>query len=389
MAELRQRKPTGENGIQDEGAWLGEDTKKTPGASGLAAKIQLLAEKAAPFTEKAVKGLEVAWPYFVKAKGTFDGFMVSGTPISFLRSRVLFSVLLLCRNVLSCVSLLLLLLASTLAHSHAASFGPPIPQVQAAEHHLFEDLIPALCGLAMAFFGGVFPDVIAAVVAFRVSGTVKKVTDAFLELGQEATLVLEKSAEEDKAAEADATQGSASDESKANSGKELLQKKALLVLRTVDPEKVDKSLVAISVGLLAVISTIKLQFARCLALGHSLGATLERPASRYATPLLKDALPGDYHRWIAPGITYSCRLIAMTAAFWLQRIISAVHSAVQGGQLFTSRCLPSSSSRCFLVLLSCFLFLPHSLPPPCLRLVRCSMRRESHSFFLDCCPSHG
>ena len=44
----------------------------------------------------------------------------------------------------------------------------------------------------------------------------------------------------------------------------------------------------------------------------------------------------DYHKWIDPAIGYGCRALAMSMAFWVQRIIAAVHSAVKGGQMFTT-----------------------------------------------------
>lgn len=38
------------------------------------------------------------------------------------------------------------------------------------------------------------------------------------------------------------------------------------------------------------------QFARTLSLGASLGHTLEKPAKRYFTPVLKEALDPEYHK---------------------------------------------------------------------------------------------
>ena len=37
-----------------------------------------------------------------------------------------------------------------------------------------------------------------------------------------------------------------------------------------------------------------------------------------------------------PGLRYATKMAAVTVAFMVQRMISTVHSAVQGGQLFTS-----------------------------------------------------
>ena len=41
----------------------------------------------------------------------------------------------------------------------------------------------------------------------------------------------------------------------------------------------------------------------------------------------------DYHKWIVPGITYVCKSVAISIAWTIQRVISAFHSAIRGGQL--------------------------------------------------------
>lgn len=39
-------------------------------------------------------------------------------------------------------------------------------------------------------------------------------------------------------------------------------------------------------------------------------------------------------QWIAPMINYFCKFVAMTVAWWIQRFISTVQSAIKGGLLF-------------------------------------------------------
>ena len=60
---------------------------------------------------------------------------------------------------------------------------------------------------------------------------------------------------------------------------------------------------------------------------------LRKPALRYAQPVLKKCIDEDYHKWIVPGITYVCKSVAISIAWTIQRVISAFHSAVRGGQL--------------------------------------------------------
>ncbi|CAN0532391.1 unnamed protein product, partial [Scytosiphon promiscuus] len=40
-------------------------------------------------------------------------------------------------------------------------------------------------------------------------------------------------------------------------------------------------------------------------------------------------------KWIAPMINYFCKFVAMTVAWWIQRFISTVQSAIKGGLLFS------------------------------------------------------
>ena len=68
---------------------------------------------------------------------------------------------------------------------------------------------------------------------------------------------------------------------------QVVQRKFLLVAKTVDPEKLGAALTQVSAGSLAVIASLKLTFARTLSLGASLGNTLNKPVSRKLTPIFK------------------------------------------------------------------------------------------------------
>lgn len=194
------------------------------------------------------------------------------------------------------------------------------------------DLLPALVGLAMVFFGGSFPVLIATVVAFQETGTWAAFERAWLELFGELKAV----AEQSKADDARDDDGDGTPDVQQIAPREVVQRKLLLVARTVDPAALNHSLTTMSAGTLAVVASLKLTFARTLSLGSSLGNTLLKPASRRLTPVLKAAVDPEFHKWIQPAIAYGCKAVAVSLAFWLQRIISAVHSAINGGQMFTT-----------------------------------------------------
>ena len=73
----------------------------------------------------------------------------------------------------------------------------------------------------------------------------------------------------------------------SNINTKVVQRKLLLVAKTVDPEKLGAAMTQVSAGSLAVVASLKLTFARTLSLGASLGNTLNKPVSRKLTPLLK------------------------------------------------------------------------------------------------------
>merc|ERR1712061_57312 len=72
---------------------------------------------------------------------------------------------------------------------------------------------------------------------------------------------------------------------------------------------------------------------KIIALGASIGDVLRRPALRYGAPLLKKLIPEDYQKWVTPGIKVACKAVAVSIAWFLQRILSAFHSAIRGGEI--------------------------------------------------------
>jgi len=83
-----------------------------------------------------------------------------------------------------------------------------------------------------------------------------------------------------------------------------------------------------------VIATLRLQFARTLSLGANIGNILTKPAVKYGHPIFAAIIPVDYHQWIDVVISYACKTVGVSIAFTLQRIVSTVHSALRGAQLF-------------------------------------------------------
>lgn len=85
---------------------------------------------------------------------------------------------------------------------------------------------------------------------------------------------------------------------------------------------------------LAIIATLKLQFAKSITLGSSISEiVLEGPAKKYIVPAVEACMPPDYQKWALPLITYTVKSFAISLAWFLQKIVSAIHSSLRGGNM--------------------------------------------------------
>lgn len=203
------------------------------------------------------------------------------------------------------------------------------------------DLCFAILGLILTFFGGSFAVTIAACEAFYNSGYETVMTNGEY-LWAEFKILWKKSREddekdEDKDGVADVLQISA---------KELVTRKiGFFFANCSDPQKLMDMFWGIANCLMAVIAVLKVQFAKVIALGAAIGENLRKPASWFFVPILSTVLPSKYHQWIAPGINFVCKAVAITIAWMIQRVISAVESAIRGGLLFSRRILKCLNKR--------------------------------------------
>lgn len=195
-------------------------------------------------------------------------------------------------------------------------------------------LLPGLVGLILCFFGGSFLTLIAAVEAYRMVGF-ESTYNALHQLYEDFHKVVEANKKDDSV-DAD---GDGVKDVKQISHAQLVKRKTLVFLRTIDPNRVAVAVAGINAGFLAVCATLKMKFARTITLGNAIGESLERPAERYLVPLLEKVIPEEYHRWIRPSIQYSVRTAAISIAWVVQRVISAFHSAIRGGLMFSRNIL--------------------------------------------------
>ena len=202
------------------------------------------------------------------------------------------------------------------------------------EPYKLDLLLPGFVGLIMCFFGGRFVTIIAACEAYRMIGLqsqVKFVRD----LKEDFSHFLEVNRHDD---EVDDDGDGIADVAQIDK-KALFQRKVLLFLKTVEPVRVSDALAGLQSGFLAVIATLKMQFCKAITLGSAIGEIMMKPANKYVLPVLENVLPEEYRKWGRPAISYTVKMLAISFAWTVQRIISAFHSAMRGGHMFAENFL--------------------------------------------------
>lgn len=224
------------------------------------------------------------------------------------------------------------------------------------------DIVQALLGLALCFFGGAYYASIAAVEAFMMVGWAT--TRAALEDIYEDLLLIHEASERDDKQQAEILlQADKLDKTRlarSSSGAELVQRKMrVAVLAVRDPEKLSQAVGGLYAGWIAVQGTLRLEFAKTITLGVSIAAMLDKPAlrcaalfaptaaastrpaqptcgpplavsHRYGLPILTHAVPAEYHRWLPTAIRTLCKAVAVSIAWWLAVAIAAFQSALRG-----------------------------------------------------------
>jgi len=112
--------------------------------------------------------------------------------------------------------------------------------------------------------------------------------------------------------------------------KALFQRKMKLAVSTVEPATINEALACIFTGWAGVMAVLKIKFAKTVTLGHMIGEQLYKVAGK-CEPFMSSAVPDEYHMWVPVMTKWFCKAVAISIAWWIQRVISAFHSAIRGG----------------------------------------------------------
>jgi len=192
------------------------------------------------------------------------------------------------------------------------------------------ELVHAILGACLCFFGGTFPTLIAASEAARLCGW-DRTKQALEDLAVEAAAVVKHNKKDDAV---DNDKDGIADVNRL-SGKELIARKTKLVLQNCNPDKINTALGGLATSCIAIVAVLKVEFAQTVALAVSLGDTIQKPMLSLLAPTAVHLVPQTYRQWIPIVIGWTAKSIGMFFAWYIQRVLSAVHSGMRGGLLCT------------------------------------------------------
>jgi hypothetical protein len=205
-----------------------------------------------------------------------------------------------------------------------------ITQGYALYQRLPHNVVVMVFGVALCFFGGTYVASIAAIEAFRQLGGQKVYAE--LEVVYAETQLIVAASEADDKADLDNNGVADVDEMEAS---ELAQHKVKIAMCAVrEPARLQVACGALFTSYLAVLATLRLEFARTTAFALGLVEMAKFPIIRTVSPVVAASLGEELAHWTQTIIETTLTFIAVIFAWWLQMIISAFYSGLRGGRLF-------------------------------------------------------
>jgi hypothetical protein len=200
-----------------------------------------------------------------------------------------------------------------------------------AYSYLPVDIICALIGLCLVFFGGIYVLTVAAAETFYMTGWHGFKT-SFLWLKQNFQILWEKSRDDDNK---DEDNDGIADVLQLTPKQLVTRKVSFFFIHCSEPQRLMDMVSILCTSVVGVFAVLRVDFAKTIALATTIGEEMRKPAALVIVPIASTALPKEYHQWIAPVINMVCKSVAISIAWFIQRIISSVQTAVRGGLLFS------------------------------------------------------
>ena len=211
------------------------------------------------------------------------------------------------------------------------------PYVASAWTHLYSLYVAApsrtlkmIFGAALCGFGGTFTASIAAIEAFRSLGGAQ-VYEALEVVAADVRAIGAASAADDAV---DADNDGMPDVARTKPH-ELAQRKLAVAMTSIkEPGKLTEAIARLWACYLAILATMRMQFAQTTAIALGVVETFEYPLARLLAPGMAKLLGAGLAHWSETLLLSAVRLLAIVLAWYLQMILSAFYSALRGGQLF-------------------------------------------------------
>lgn len=204
-------------------------------------------------------------------------------------------------------------------------------------------------GLALCFFGGTFAAAIAAVEAWRQMGWQRSYRDVSIVYAQ-MRLVYDANEKDDMLDE----DGNGIVDVDEIAPSDLAKRKLTLAMRTVEePDKLQTAMGSLWAAYLAVLATLRLQFARVAAMALGIAEMVSPPLLKMFSPPLQEALGSDLKHWVPTLITTVINIIAIGFAWYIQKVISAFYSGLRGGTMFANALFAFLEDRGWLAKMPC------------------------------------
>merc|ERR1719203_478434 len=111
------------------------------------------------------------------------------------------------------------------------------------------------------------------------------------------------------------------------------------------PEKLQSAVGALWAACLAVLATLKFQFAQITAFALALAGMFKFPAVRLFAPLLTWALGKELIHWVDPIIDSMLNIVCILLMWYLAKIRAAFYSGIRGGKLFAEALISFCQAR--------------------------------------------
>jgi len=209
------------------------------------------------------------------------------------------------------------------AHAYELYTALPVQQLQ------------MVMGLVLCFFGGTYVTLIAAVEAFRTMGGAGVYEHLDYVWGQvrvvAAAEMRDGLLDENNDGIADVDQITA---------EQLTQRKLMVCMKAVeDPSCLQSAVGSLWAACLAVLATLKMQFAQVAAYAMAIAEMVKFPILRATAPYLAWGLGPDLTKWVDPIIDSVIKFAAIFLVWYLEKFRAAFYSGIRGGRMFANALL--------------------------------------------------